>query len=121
MLVQPGTVTGVHERLCAQSAWRLFWDQQLLKLLDAQFARDLRNLHANLPPQAIAITISGRQLCFEPPLEDIRAAHYSTGLEAFVGFPSKVRTHVQSTGMMLSCMRASCTPIRRLKRVTFWR
>jgi hypothetical protein len=80
-----------------QSAWRLFWDQQLLKILNAQFARDIRNLNANLPTQTISLTFTDRQLQFDPSLEDIRAVHYKINLGSFFGLPGQVRLNSGAT------------------------
>ena len=80
-----------HSAFTVQYAWRQFWDHQLVKVLDAQFARDVLALVANVPTQHIALTFSGQQVQFEPPLEDVRAAVYTQQLDPFLSFPTKVR------------------------------
>lgn len=91
-----------------QNAWRFFWDQQLLKVLTAQFARDIRTLNSNLPTQTISIVFSDRQLQFEPPLEDIRAAHYKNNLDSFFGLPGQVRYRRHCRCALASSFYGTC-------------
>lgn len=73
-----------------QTAWRLYWDKQLLKVLDAQFARDLQSLLANLPPQHVRLVFAEQAVQFEPPLDDIRASFYREHLDSFLSIPCQV-------------------------------
>ena len=74
-----------------QGAWRAFWDQQLLRVLDAQLARDLRALYADVPMQRIALTFADRALRFQPPIEELRARFYREHLDALLGVPGAVQ------------------------------
>lgn len=74
-----------------QTAWRLFWDQQLLKVLDVQFLRDLRTVFDSLPVQHVKLVYSDRQVALQPPLEDVRSAFYHSLLDPFLSLPSQVR------------------------------
>ena len=88
-----------------QTAWRLFWDQQLLKVLDAQFVRDLRTIFNSLPVQHVKLVYADRQVALQPPLEDVRSAFYRTLLDPFLSLPSQVRsiwTQVASPPMPFS-------------------
>lgn len=76
--------------LVMQTAWRLFWDQQLLKVLDAQFIRDLQTFFDNVPVQHVKLVYSDRQVALQPPLEDIRSNFYRNLLDPFLSIPSQV-------------------------------
>lgn len=73
-----------------QTAWRLYWDKQLLKVLDAQFARDIQSLLPRLPSQHVRLVYTDQAVHFEPPLDDIRAAFYADHLDAFITIPCQV-------------------------------
>lgn len=73
-----------------QTAWRLYWDKQLLKVLDAQFARDLQNLLQRLPPQHVRLAYAEQAVQFEPQLDDVRAAFYRDHLDAYITIPCQV-------------------------------
>jgi hypothetical protein len=74
-----------------QTAWRYFWDQQLLKVLNAQYVRDLRTIFDNLPVQHVKLVFFDRQVSFEPSLEDVRSAFYRTLLDPVLSLPAQVR------------------------------
>lgn len=73
-----------------QTAWRLYWDNQLLKVLDAQFSRDLQSLLAHLPHQHVRLVFTEQAVQFEPPLDDIRATFYREHLDSFLSIPCQV-------------------------------
>lgn len=74
-----------------QAAWRLYWDHQLVKLLNAQFLRDLHTLTDSLPITTVKLVWQNRTLALEPCLEDIRATHYRDHLTPFLSLPTQVR------------------------------
>jgi hypothetical protein len=74
-----------------QGAWRLFWDQQLLKIFDAQFARDVPGLHTKLPTIRLSIVFSNRVLQYEPSLEEIRSTLYQSHVDNVIGLPGAIR------------------------------
>eukprot|EP00892_Ulva_mutabilis_P012058 jgi/Ulvmu1/9224/UM005_0324.1 len=73
-----------------QIAWRLYWDKQLLKVLDAQFARDLQSLLPRLPPQHVRLVYTQQAAQFDPSLDDIRAAFYRDHVDAYITIPCQV-------------------------------
>jgi hypothetical protein len=74
-----------------QGAWRLFWDQQLLKVLDAQFARDIPGLHTRLPVLRISMVFLDRALQYEPCIEEIRGTLYQTRVDTVISLPGAIR------------------------------
>jgi dynein heavy chain 2 len=59
-----------------QSAWRVHWDHQLYKALEYQYHRGLETLNEMLPTAAVSLVFKQRRLQFDPPLEEMRTAHY---------------------------------------------
>ena len=69
-----------------QSAWRVHWDHQLYKALEYQYHRGLETLNEMLPQVNVSLVFKQRKLQFEPPLEEIRTAHYKQ-VKDFLNLP----------------------------------
>ena len=69
-----------------QSAWRVHWDHQLYKALEYQYHRGLETLNEMLPQVNVSLVFKQRRLQFEPPLEEIRTAHYKQ-VKDFLNLP----------------------------------
>ena len=69
-----------------QSAWRVHWDHQLYKALEYQYHRGLDTLNEMLPQVNVSLVFKQRKLQFEPPLEEIRTAHYKQ-VKDFLNLP----------------------------------
>ena len=69
-----------------QSAWRVHWDYQLYKALEYQYYSGLETLNEMLPQIPVSLVFKQRKLQFDPPLEEIRTAHYKQ-VKDFLNLP----------------------------------
>ena len=69
-----------------QGAWRVHWDHQLYKALEYQYHRGLETLNEMLPQVTVNLVFKQRKLQFDPPLEEIRTAHYKQ-VKDFLNLP----------------------------------
>eukprot|EP00899_Mesostigma_viride_P029629 jgi/Mesvir1/9851/Mv22388-RA.1 len=66
--------------------WRLHWDHQLYKALEAQFRVGVERATESLPQTEVRLVFKQKKLVFEPPLEDVRSAYYKE-LKKFLNTP----------------------------------
>jgi dynein heavy chain 2 len=62
------------------------WDHQLYKALEYQYHRGLETLNEMLPQISVSLVFKQRKLQFDPPLEEIRTAHYKQ-VKDFLNLP----------------------------------
>ncbi|XP_072143695.1 cytoplasmic dynein 2 heavy chain 1 [Dermacentor andersoni] len=70
--------------------WRAHWDRQLYKALECQYLRGLETLLQYLPETRIELTCRSGQLCFRPPLEEVRSRYYQQ-VKRFLALPLHFR------------------------------
>ncbi|XP_077553357.1 cytoplasmic dynein 2 heavy chain 1-like [Haemaphysalis longicornis] len=70
--------------------WRAHWDRQLYKVLECQYLRGLETLLQHLPETRLELTCRGGQLCFRPPLEEVRLRYYQY-IKRFLSLPLHFR------------------------------
>lgn len=66
--------------------WKTHWDAQLYKVLMCQYRAGLSNMHQQLPPQVVELTVTNSEVSFKPPLEEIQA-RYNKDLKKLVCLP----------------------------------
>ncbi|KAH8025377.1 hypothetical protein HPB51_007689 [Rhipicephalus microplus] len=70
--------------------WRAHWDRQLYKALECQYLRGLETLLQYLPETRVELTCRSGQLCFRPPLEEVRSRYYQQ-VKRFLALPLHFR------------------------------
>ena len=70
--------------------WRMHWDFQLYKVLEYQYQMGLECLNEHLPQMEARLIFRSRRLQFDPPLEQLRAAHYKH-IKQFLNIPHSFR------------------------------
>ncbi|XP_060645040.1 cytoplasmic dynein 2 heavy chain 1 [Drosophila nasuta] len=68
-------------------AFKLHWDHQLYKVLEYQYILGLLDMNNKLPDIHIKLVLRQRELCYSPPLEEIREIYFSQ-LRRFIERPS---------------------------------
>mmetsp|Transcript_17017 Transcript_17017/g.54247 ORF Transcript_17017/g.54247 Transcript_17017/m.54247 type:complete len:3325 (+) Transcript_17017:156-10130(+) len=69
-----------------QNTWRLHWDHQIYKALEYQYNRGLECLNEALPQMEVKLVFKQKRIQYEPPLEEIRTAHYRA-IKSFLSLP----------------------------------
>ncbi|KAH8376856.1 hypothetical protein KR093_001749 [Drosophila rubida] len=67
-------------------AFKLHWDHQLYKVLEYQYILGLLDMNNKLPDIHIKLMLRQRELCYSPPLEEIREIYFSQ-LRRFIERP----------------------------------
>ena len=76
--------------------WRMHWDYQLFKVLQYQYQVGLECLNEHMPQTEVRMVFKHRRLQFDPPLEQMRAAHYKS-VKQFLGIPGSFRGVSEAT------------------------
>ena len=58
------------------SKWKLHWDHQVYKALEAGYIFGLESLNENLPEIKCELVFQKSQLCFKPSIEELRSNYY---------------------------------------------
>lgn len=67
--------------------WRLHWDLQLYKALEACYCLGLESLNENLPEIKAELVFTHRRIQFRPPVEELRSSYYRE-MKKFISVPT---------------------------------
>ena len=67
--------------------WRLHWDHQMYKALEANYRMGLESLNEHLTEIRADLVFSQRRLQFRPPIEELRANYYRE-MKKFISIPN---------------------------------
>ncbi|KAH8263165.1 hypothetical protein KR044_005503 [Drosophila immigrans] len=84
-------------------AFKLHWDHQLYKVLEYQYILGLLDMNNKLPDIHIKLTLRQRELCYSPPLEEIREIYFSQ-LRRFIERPSNFHGLSEHSAVLFQSM-----------------
>ena len=87
-----GKIRSRAEKVCFEkfktenASWRLHWDHQLYKALEASYQMGLESLNENIETIHVDVAFSRRRLRFKPAMEELRTKYYRE-IKVFIARP----------------------------------